>query len=231
MFGASSQSSSTSSWISDLRRRIRGHASDRGRDDTPGVERRRQVVHRRRWLHRRREIGDRRRAHEHRPQIRDRRRAGHRDRRLRFGERRGIERGIDRRLGDRVRDRRHLLRARTIVVAARAAGQQAFDAAEVLIDLVVELPALEVLQHRLVLRLHQRLDRVLRRAGVVDQLAGRDDHAAMEHVREQMRRHHARILGLDVKHQAAIADVVVVAEDRRTLGGHPGWRVPRLLHL
>ena len=86
-------------------------------------------------------------------------------------------------------------------------------AREVDVDLVVEGAPVEVLHHGLVLGLHQGLDRVLVRAGVVDQLAGRDDHALVEQVREQVGAQDARILGLDVKHQSSVPDVVVVPED------------------
>ena len=63
------------------------------------------------------------------------------------------------------------------------------------------------------LGLHQALDGILGRTGVVDQLARRDDHAPVEQVGEQVGARLPRILGLDVKDQASIQDVVVVPED------------------
>ena len=78
---------------------------------------------------------------------------------------------------------------------------------------LVEGPAAEVPHDRLVLGLHQSLDGVLRRATVVDKLACRDDHAAIEHVREQMRALLARVLGLNVEDQTTIPDIVVIPGD------------------
>src|SRR3569623_1413568 len=93
-----------------------------------------------------------------------------------------------------------------------AARLEAGGIAEVRVDLVVELLELEVLQHRLVLGLHQRLDRVLGGARVVNELEGRDDHALVKQVREEVLAHNTRVLGLDVENQTSVPDVVVVAE-------------------
>ena len=84
---------------------------------------------------------------------------------------------------------------------------------QVVINLLVELAILEFLEGRLVLGLHQRLDRLIRGFGVVVELARREDHTLMEEMCEDMRVCSAGILGLYMEDQATIADVMVVPED------------------
>ena len=61
-----------------------------------------------------------------------------------------------------------------------------------------------------------------RRARFGEADPGREDHAAVEQVREDVRVRDPRVLRLYVEHKTAVADVVVVAEDRRTWLGHGG---------
>ena len=83
-----------------------------------------------------------------------------------------------------------------------------------LLDLGVERPRPQLLQHRLVLRLHQLLHlAVLVCRGVVDALGG-EDGAAEEQVREDVGVLQAGVFGLHVVQAAGVPDVVVVTEER-----------------
>jgi hypothetical protein len=112
-----------------------------------------------------------------------------------------------------------------------AFGRHVRERADRAFEQGVEAAAAERREHRAVLLLHDaandggdvRLGRVL---GVV-RFRRLDDAAAVsEEVRDDARKLHAGIFGLDVEDPAAVADVVVEAEDwRRHFGHRPNPRV------
>src|SRR6185295_11142052 len=99
-------------------------------------------------------------------------------------------------------------------------GLQVRALPQVLVDLLVVLPVLELAQDRLVLGLHEGLHDLAVGLRVVDHLLGVDDDAVVEEVRVEVRVGDPRVLGLYVKQPPAVADVMVVAQDRRAKFGH-----------
>ena len=95
----------------------------------------------------------------------------------------------------------------------------------------VVLAVRQLPDHRLVQLLHQRADRVLVALGVVLLLLRREDRPLVEEVRVEARVALARILGLHVEHAPAVAQVVVVPEDRAAQRASSSGPVPGIISL
>ena len=79
-------------------------------------------------------------------------------------------------------------------------------------ELPVELPVAQILQHPLVLRLHDALHGAVVVRGIVVAAVGGEDGSAVEQVREDVGVVHPGVLGLNVIQPPVVADVVVVSE-------------------
>ena len=64
------------------------------------------------------------------------------------------------------------------------------------------------------LSLHQRLDRGFGRFSVVDKFSGLKDHPSVEQMRKDVGIVDPRVFSLNVKHNSAVLEVMIVSKDR-----------------